>query len=94
MATTIKTNHQWRDLLHWHELTDGERARFDWLDTEDRHGEASFVRYRGWCYCLDEFMRSEALPGYHGYAGDSYFSGVAIKLSSDGDRVQLATVYS
>src|SRR5688572_15948408 len=88
----IRTNHQWRDLLHWHELSDKERERFDWLDSDEARDEAQFFRYRGWTYCLDEFMRSEAVPNFHGFAADSFYSGVAIMINPDGERVIAATV--
>lgn len=88
---TIRTNNVPRDVLTWYDLTAKEQAEFDYLDTDDRQAEASFVRYRGWTYDLGEFMacpRSEqANPqmrdaGFHkwnGYAGDSFFSGVPFR---------------
>lgn len=90
----IVTNNQERPLLYWDELTTKEKAEFDYLDTEDKQQEAQFFRYRGWIYSLDGFMRCEAkeLSKWHGYASDSYFSGVLIKLSEDG--VIAATYYS
>lgn len=97
MAVTIKTDRKPRDLLYWHDLTAKEQAEFDWLDTEEQREEAQFFRYRGWTYCTDQFMRIENntdLKDWHGYHGDSYFSGVVVRFTDDGGRVIAGTYYS
>jgi len=93
MATTIQTNNVPRYTLGWHNLTAKEQAEFDYLDTNDRRYEASFVRYRGVVYDLGEFMRVEsgyggssgngALHGWDGYHADSYFSAVLVRYVGD-----------
>ena len=89
----IITNNHWRTFLYGYELTDKERAEFDWIDPEefDCH---SFFRYRGWVYSLSEFMPAGFLQDatWDGYKGDSFFSGVAIKLSDDGEQYKVALV--
>ena len=59
----------------------------EWSEEE----EASFM-YKGQRYFLSEFMRTRAhgLP-YDGYLNDSYFSGILIKLSEDGETVTVHT---
>lgn len=51
-----------------------------------------FFCYLGFWYHLDQFMRSDQFEDWHGFAADSFFSGVAIRLSDDGERYQVATV--
>lgn len=80
MATVIKTNNVPRDLLDWDTLTPKERQEFDWLDTDDARQEAYFVRYRGWVYCLDQFM-SGGPKGWDGHHSDSAFSAVLIRYA-------------
>lgn len=36
----------------------------------------------------------DVMSAWHGYHGDSYFSGVLIRLSDDGERYQVATYFS
>jgi hypothetical protein len=90
------TNNQPRLLIDAYELTATERTEFDYLDwqaIDQGNDSATFFRYRGRLYDLGEFMRSTDpnLKGWHGYAADSFFSGVVIKLSDDGDYVTVAT---
>jgi len=88
----IITNNQWRNFLYGYELSESEKANFDWVDDID---SADFIRYRGRLYQLGQFMRApESLEGWHGYHGDSFFSGVLIRVSSDGEQYQIATYIS
>lgn len=53
-------------------------------------------KYKGNIYYLSEFMRIdknalEWMQEFSGYTGDSYFSGVIIKLSEDGETVKAYT---
>jgi hypothetical protein len=97
---TIKTNHHWRDFVYRHDVPASVLAdRFDWTNEEDHFD--GFFCYRGWWYHLSEFsVWTSKLPddspfkGWDAYAGDSYFSGVVIKVSRDGERYQIGTYYS
>lgn len=99
---TIKTNNVPRDIIEAYELTPKEREQFDYLDWEaidQGRDSASFVRYKGWTYDLGEFMRTSPggelhSAGWHGAAGDSYFSGVLIKIADGGERVSMGHYYS
>lgn len=89
------------DMLLWEDLTDEERKELAW---EDNREERIFLRYRDWCYSMNEFMRFDYGPGkkhgenqfyighpyngWHAYKGDSLFSGVLIKVI-DGDDEHL-----
>jgi len=100
---TIKTNNVPRDVLHWWDLTDVERAEFDYLDFDTAQSDASFFRYRGNVYDLGEFSRIDKTVAPHpqrqgweawdGYHSDSYFSGILVKYVQDFERVIVATYY-
>lgn len=89
----IKTNNQPRDVLTWYDLTPAEQKEFDYLD----EGKGSFFRYKGLVYDLEEFMRIDAnisphpqrdgWENWHGYASDSYFSGVLVRYTPDYEQV-------
>jgi hypothetical protein len=94
---TITTNNQPRDIVYWFELTDKEQSEFDYLDTADRQDSGAFFRYRGGIYDLNGFMRTAGMPdfkGWHGYASDSAFSGILVKIVDRGERVIVASYYS
>lgn len=96
---TIKTNHQFRQILDWYELTEKEQLEFDYIEG----GSGSFVRYKNWTYDLGEFMSTDRdihmgheispIKAWHGYQSDSFFSGVLVTYSDDYETVKLATYY-
>jgi len=93
----IKTDNRWRELLHWHDLTESEQVELK--DNYDNIEESSFFRYKSHVYDLNDFMRingnnDDEFSKWHGHVGDSYFSGVLIKLSECGETVMAATYYS
>jgi hypothetical protein len=80
----VTSNYKPREALCWHDLTDKEKKKFDYLDSEEKQSEASFFRYRKWVYDMGEFMLiphgSELHDrGWQGFASDTYFSGVCFK---------------
>ncbi len=95
---TITTDHKWKPFKGDHEVSKSVLASdFDYQDRDEvRDG---FFRYRKCWYHLDQFMRlshnhangKNPFAGWHGYYGDSYSSGVLIKLSNDGESYQVAT---
>jgi hypothetical protein len=101
---TIHTNNVPRNTLNWFELTPKEQKEFDYLDTEDRQMDASFLRYKGQIYDLGEFIRvSEPMKSncqfkgvekWDGYSSDSFFSGILIKYVNDYEQVIPATYFS
>lgn len=64
--------------------------QFDHLDEDTTDG---FFRYRGWWYHTSDFMTTE-VKGWDGVHGDSFFSGVLVKISSDGEEYKVATALS
>ena len=78
----IITNNVPRLTLDAFELTPKEREEFDYLDWAGGDVDATFFRYKGQLYDLNEFMRQEGgdFKAWDGAAPDSYFSGILIKL--------------
>lgn len=89
-SITIKGNDHWLELDYqipeWNE------------DDEDPEMEACF-QYRGNTYFLSEFMKieknsSDWMQDFDGHHGESYFSGILIKLAGSGDAVQVYSYYT
>lgn len=98
----IKTNNAPRRLVYGYELTKKEAAEFDYL-SPDEINEREFVRYKGHVYDMGEFMRIDKTVAphpqrdgwerFHGYASDSFFSGVLVRFLDDGESVVMATYF-
>jgi hypothetical protein len=101
MSIEIITDNKWKDLKYGHEVPEKVlNDQFDWLDEEERVGGYGFIKYRGNWYHLSEFMCIEkqhnddddgAFSSWHGYKSDSFFSGVVIKVSDDGEGYKIGT---
>ena len=98
---TIITNNVPRSIIYGYELPESVRPDFDYIDAK-AFGGHSFVQYKGCYYDLNDFMRIEnkdcfncvgEFKEWHGYHGDSYFSGVLIKQLDD-ERVIMGRYYS
>jgi len=92
---TITTDHKWRQFKYRNEVPPGILlVRFAHLDAdEDTDG---YFKYRDWWYHLSDFMlvdeHSPLRPfGWHGYATDSFYSGVVIKTHPDGGEYMVGT---
>lgn len=79
MTLTVKTNNAHRPVLYGSDLTDAERAEFDYIDWQA--DDASFFRYKGRVYDLSEFIESvpSSVHGWDAYRADSFFSGIVIR---------------
>lgn len=98
----IKTNNIPRHLVYGYELTKKESAEFDYLSPEELN-EREFVRYKGQVYDMGEFMRIDKTmaphtqrdggENWHGYSSDSFFSGVLVRVSNDGESVVMASYF-
>jgi hypothetical protein len=97
-ALTIKTDHKWKHFKYRYEVPAKVLAsQFDYQKEDDALD--GFFCYRGYWYHLDGFSvmampEHEQLKDWHAYAGDSYFSGIVIKVSSDGETYQVGTYLS
>ena len=88
----IKSDGKWKNLKYGYEVPKKVLSReFDWLEGgEDSDG---FINWRGHWYHTSEFMRVEGIPGWTGIKNESFSSGVLLKLSSNGERYQIASYY-
>ena len=92
----IISNNKPRFLTYGYELSAKEKSDFDYISTEEIDLR-NFVRYNGRIYDCAEFMRTgnnDDLKGWDGYISDSYFSGVLIKLSGDGESAIMGRYFS
>lgn len=89
----ITTDHKWKQFIYGYELTPKERKEFDYMSDEEIDSP-KFLRYKGWVYSINDFISTENFPGWHGYKSDSYFSGVLIELSKDGESYRIGTIIS
>lgn len=91
MKLKIRTNRHWREFKGWHDVPVKVLCDFDWLGEDDRHD--GFIHYKGYWYHVSQFER-RSVDGWHGVHCDSFFSGVLIRLSDDGEQYQIATFVS
>jgi hypothetical protein len=80
------TNNVPRDFIDGYELTPAERDQFDYLDwsaIDEGTVSATFFRYRGDLYSLDQFMRLGHTDGWDAGMATSAFSGIVIRLVED-----------
>ena len=85
----IRTDGKWHNFKYRYEVPARVlKSEFDWLDEED--GSDGFIYYKGSWYHLSMFERGGP-AGWDGHHGDSYFSGVLIKVSRDGEQYKIAT---
>ena len=96
----IACNNKPRRFIYGYELSEKERADFDYLNPEELDMR-DFVRYKGHLYDTGEFMRvtagvancqREGWEKFDGYFSDSFFSGVLIKYI-DSDNCIMASYY-
>lgn len=87
----IYSNYQWREFMYRDEVP--QSVLDDEFSYHDDDVTDGYFRYKGVWYHLDMFMRGDPTgDGYwDGAHGDSFFSGVVIKLSDDGDAFQVGT---
>jgi hypothetical protein len=91
----IQTNRHWVNFLYGYELTEAEKADFDYVDDIESH---NFIRYRGAVidpsevFPITDTMRLHGdFKDWQGYQSDSYFSGIVIKYSDDFEQYQIGT---
>lgn len=101
---TVTTNNVPRDILDGWELTFEERKEFDFLDwpaIQEGSDSASFFRYKGDLYYLNDFM-SSPIEGWDGYSPGTYFSGLVVKyphldndpaMALDSERIIVGAYY-
>ena len=89
----IKTDHKWKQFKYGYDVEKRKDYKYyDWMDENDK-GDGWIIYHRR-LYHISDFMRIENIPefsGWNGYHSDSFFSGVLIKLSDDGERYKIGT---
>jgi len=92
----VITNRIPRPIINGCELSEKERAEFDFLKEDEIDCEI-FFRYRGDVYYLGNFMRyGVELDGikWDGAQGDNYFSGTLVCICPDHEHVIVGRYYS
>jgi len=80
----IISNYQRRAMIYGYELTEKEKAEFDYLSPEELECH-DFFRYKGEIYDPAEFERidkrhfPELARNWDGVHNDSFFSGILVK---------------
>lgn len=97
----IITNHHYREILHWNDLTEDEQKE---LNMYDDVKESSFFRYKGMLNDLNDFLCvnnalngrgiEHELYGWDGYQNDTFFSSTLVKYSDCGDAVKVGLALS
>jgi len=94
MGVTVITNNQPRELLFYSELTDKEQEKVErGIDSTD-----DYVRYKGEVYHLNDFMVAPTLiqsekHKWDGIITDTFFSGILMRFSPDGEHVVMGRYY-
>jgi len=91
MGSQIISNFHWNNFLYGYELTPKEKEDYDWIEPEEIDG-SSFLRYKNNIYSLAEFLTAYHVEDWDGIFTDTFFSGVVIKLSEDGEQYQIGTL--
>lgn len=81
----ITTNNVPRFTVDSWDLTPAEREEFDYLDwpaLDEGTDSATFFRYKGTVYGLDQFMRT-GQEGWEGYLAFSWSCGLLIRLPDE-----------
>lgn len=91
LSFQVKSNRHWNNFLYGYELTSKEKEEYDYLDLEDIETH-SFLRYKNNTYALADFLTAEHVDDWDGIFTDTFFSGVVIKLSDDGEQYQVGTL--
>lgn len=79
-----------RTIISGYELSEAQREDFNYL-TDEGVDQGRYFMYKGNVYTLSDFMLlsvgREDLKEWDAYMGDSYFSGLVLKLSDCGELV-------
>ena len=87
----IRSNYHARPLIYGYELTENEKKEFDYMENVD---EGLFFRFKNQLYDIGEIIRIDEntpFPDFwQGYASDSFFSGILVRLCDDTDADRLS----
>jgi hypothetical protein len=88
----IITDHKWKQFHYWDTVPANIYKDYDWLDPQDKSD--NWIEYRRSWYHVSDFMRCQNFSGWHGYHCDSFFSGVLVEISDDGEQYRIGTCIS
>ena len=88
----IITNNQPRDVLYGFQLPAKYRKESDYL-SDNGYADQGFFIYKGQAYSIGEFMHTNSFPNWHGSLGDSYFSGLLVRIIDGGEAVIVGRYY-
>ncbi len=86
---------KWKMFRYGYDIPKKIHTEYSHLGADDKDG--GWILYRRRWYHLSDFIRIEngLFPKtWHGYASDSFFSGVLIEIACDGDMYRIGTYYS
>lgn len=95
----VYTDHKWKNFKYGYEVPKGVmKDQFDYL-SDDMKDSGDFIQYQGRWYSSEDFMRIDPhapdfMKGWDGYSSDSFFSGILLKYSRDGDQYMIGTYIS
>ena len=98
MNFTTKTDKKWKQLKYRSEVPlNILKSEFDYQDEEEIFD--GFFCYRGHWYHTDQFftigsdnpLANAAGIKWNGYLSDSFYSGILVELSNDGESYRVAT---
>ena len=93
----VTTDNKFKPFLDWSDLSKKEQAEFDYKSEEDQEC-SGYIRYYGCVYSLDSFMSiDEHAPfggSWSGYCSETFFSGVLIEVSNDGEEYKVGRYMS
>jgi len=91
----IYTDNKWKQFKYRNEVPKNVLADYFEHLPEDECLDG-FILYRKCWYHTSDFMTQtcDEFNGWDGYHGDSFFSGVLIKISDDGEGYKIATYIS
>lgn len=97
----IITDHKWKMFKYRDEVPQKQVNDYDWLSEEEKTD--GWIWYRKRVYHISEFMDlnnkfhnpNHPFPApWNGYISDSFFSGILIEISEDGEMYRIGTYLS
>ena len=90
----IITNNKPRNFTYGYELSEAEKADFDYIDDIDAH---DFIRYKGRVLDPSEFVATDPNGEFAEWTGshsETFYSGLLIKYTDDHQQVIMGSYYS
>lgn len=96
MTLVVKTDNKFRDFYYRSDVPEKVlKDQFSHLEAEETTD--GFIKYRGYWYHTSDFSYPPSFENVpfrvDGYLSDTYFSGVIVHLSSDGEQYKIGTYY-